>query len=178
MKRSEAFPSRFLSKDDVEVPRQGTVDRLKRETLKSDEGDEIKTVLYFREETLKPMILNNVNWMTCEDAYGSDSDMWLGKKIELYHDQNVMFGAKRVGGVRVRIPSATPTAPEMPEAWTIERAKVELEKNGLTVDTLKAALKANGRVNAEGAPVYAAAVDTALVRQIISDALAAPEAAL
>lgn len=104
MKRNEAFPSKYMSKEDVDPPIIGTITSLTREKLKSDEGDETKTVMLFKEENLKPFILNNVNWMVCEDAYGEDSDTWLGKTIELYKDPNVMFGAKRVGGVRIRVP--------------------------------------------------------------------------
>ncbi len=173
MKRSEAFPSKYLSKEDVDPARLGTVANLKRETLKSDDGDETKTVLYFREDALKPMILNNTNWMVLEEAYGEDSDAWLNKKVELYLDPNVMFGAKRVGGVRVRVPSAA-TAAGLPEVWAIERAKIELERNGLTIETLKAALIAKGFVTDKGGASYSPARDTELVRKIIADALATP----
>lgn len=173
MKRSEAFPSKYLSKEDVDPARIGTINGLKRETLKSDDGDETKTVMYFREEALKPMILNNTNWMIAEEAYGEDSDAWVGKKIELYLDPNVMFGAKRVGGVRVRIPSAA-TAAGLPEVWPIDRAKVELEKNGLDIEALKAALIAKGFVTDKGGASYSPARDTELVQKLITDALATP----
>lgn len=172
MKRSEAFPSKYLSKDDVETPRIGTIDRVKRETLKSDEGEETKTVMYFREDGLKPHIMPNVNWMVCEDAYGPDSDMWLGKPIEIFCDPTVMFGNKRVGGVRLRLPAARAEA--APEVWAIDRARAELEKNGLTVETLKAALIAKGYVTEKGGASYSPTRDTELVKQIIADALATP----
>lgn len=167
MKRSEAFPSKYLSKDDVDPARVGTIDRLTRETLKSDDGDETKTVMYFREEALKPLILNNSNWMTCEDAYGPDSDMWLGKRIELYLDPNVMFGPKRVGGVRVRVPQQ-PKPDGLPEVWDSARAKEELEKVGLTADDLRRVLKDKGRVNSQGAPAYVAARDTEIVMELVA----------
>jgi hypothetical protein len=103
MKRSEAFPSRFISKDDVATPLQVTIESVEHDTVKDDNGDKIVTVMSFVES--KPMIINNTNWMTIEDVWGDVSDNWIGKVIELYHDPSVMFGGKKVGGVRVRIPN-------------------------------------------------------------------------
>ncbi len=102
MKRSDAFPSRYISKDDVMNPITATIDTVRFDTIKGDNGDEDKPVVYFR-DGVKPMILNNTNWMAIEDAYGPESDAWTGKAIEMYCDPGVMFGGKRVGGVRVRI---------------------------------------------------------------------------
>lgn len=103
MKRSEAFPSNFLGKDDVATPIVVTIDGVHTETVKSEGKDESKSVMTFR-ESIKPMILNLTNWMILEESYGQDSDDWAGHPVELYHDPSVMFGGKRVGGVRVRIP--------------------------------------------------------------------------
>lgn len=103
MKRSDAFPSRYISKDDVQNPIIAVIDTVRFDTIKGDAGDEDKPVVYFR-DNVKPMILNNTNWMTIEDAYGQESDDWTGKQVEMYCDPGVMFGGKRVGGVRVRIP--------------------------------------------------------------------------
>lgn len=104
MKRSEAFPSKYLSKDDVVMPIVATIRAVHPEMLKGDDGDERKVVMEF-EGDVKPLIINNTNWMTLEDAYGEDSDAWLGKMVELYKEPAVMFAGKRVGGVRVRIPA-------------------------------------------------------------------------
>lgn len=104
MKRSDAFPSRYISKEDVATPIRATIDTVRFDTIKGDTADEDKPVIYFR-DGVKPMILNNTNWMTIEDAYGPESDNWTGKTIELYCDPGVMFGGKRVGGVRVRVPN-------------------------------------------------------------------------
>lgn len=103
MKRHEAFPSKYLSKEEVETPITATIASVKMETFSGDNGDESKPALYFL-ENIKPCLLNNANWMTCEDLYGPESDDWAGKKIEVYKDPNVMFGKKRVGGVRLRQP--------------------------------------------------------------------------
>lgn len=104
MKRSDAFPSQYLSKDDVESPVIGTIADVQFVTLKGDNGDEQKPAMYFKESTIKPLLVNNSNWMTCEDLYGEDSDGWRGHTIEIFKDPSVMFGGKRVGGVRLRKP--------------------------------------------------------------------------
>lgn len=165
MKRSDAFPSQYLGKDDVHSPRIVTIDDVQKATIKGENGEEEKPVMYFRDFP-KPMILNNVNWMTVESEYGDDSDLWKGKQIELYHDPNIMFGSKRVGGVRIRIPQTgtvarvgAPSADLWP--WTI--AVQKCSEAGIDESALKAALKDIGLTS------YRAERDTIVVKQLISD---------
>jgi hypothetical protein len=110
MKRSEAFPGNYLSKEDCIAPIVAVVASVSRETIKGDNGDETKPVVHFRGAT-KPLIINLVNWDTLEQAFGDDSDGWVGQAIELYVDPSVMFAGKRVGGVRVRIPAGRKSSP-------------------------------------------------------------------
>lgn len=114
MKRNHAFPGNYLAKDDVADPITAVVGTVNLEPVKCEHGDEHKPVMRFRNDQLKPLILNLVNWQTIEDAYGDDSDAWIGKPIEVYCDPSVMFGGRRVGGVRVRIPKQAPTRPQAP----------------------------------------------------------------
>lgn len=105
MKRSEAFPSRYVSKDEVETPVTWTITGVGKVEMDDDNGEKKSPpVMTFSDAGSKPLILNNTNWMVLEDLYGEDSDKWIGKTIELYKEPNVMFGNKRVGGVRVRKP--------------------------------------------------------------------------
>jgi hypothetical protein len=170
MKRSDAFPSKYLGKDDVDPPRLGTISSVRIDTLKSDDGAENKPVMYFREEVLKPLILNNTNWTICEEAYGEDSDTWAGKKLELYHDPTIMFGKKRVGGVRVRIPANGNghTGPAAPDILTMPQALEMLAAVGIEKESFKAELLAAGSVNADGVVVYVPKRDTALVRRLLA----------
>lgn len=110
LKRSDVFQSKYCAQADLETPVVVTIKHAEIETIKSDDGNEDKAVLYFERDRLKPMILNSGNWQTIEDAYGVDTDDWIGKSIEVYVDPNVMFGKKKVGGVRVRLPSPSPTS--------------------------------------------------------------------
>lgn len=110
MRRSEAFPSRYMGKDDIVPGRILTIHSVVPEGVESDGDVKQKVVMYFIENDAKPWIVNAGNWMTIEDAYGEESDHWSGKTIELFVDPTVMFGGKRVGGVRVRIPTASQPA--------------------------------------------------------------------
>ena len=48
-------------------------------------------------------MLNRINTETLVEAYGDETDGWLGKLIELVVAR-VQFGAKMVDGIRVRAP--------------------------------------------------------------------------
>jgi len=147
MKRSQAFPSTYLSKDDVQTPRVGIIDKVDMATLKSEHGEEEKPVMHFRGGNLKPMILNNTTWLACEAAYGDDSDLWRGKPVEVYHDPNVMFGAKKVGGVRLRIPTQRQDVAGNGHLWTLAQAITACEAGGVSKQELIAAIRAKGRTN-------------------------------
>lgn len=135
MKRSDAFPSKYVSKDDVETPVVWTIAKVEKVEMDADDGGKKSPpVIFFTEQESKPLILNNSNWMTIEDAYGDDSDRWTGKQIELFKDPSVMFGGKRVGGVRVRKPSDNDHAPR---ARTMAEAKEELAGIRVKIHELK-----------------------------------------
>jgi len=156
MKRSEAYPSSYLAQDDVrETPIRATIADVRIETIGTGERADEKPVIHFRED-IKTFVLNQTNWQTIEDAYGPESDRWGGKVIELYHDPGVKFGLEKVGGVRVRIPSAENALP-----W--EEAVAQAKKIGMTEDDFKAALKARGLKG------YNPVRDAAMVREILAE---------
>jgi hypothetical protein len=62
-----------------------------------------KPILKFKED-VKAWVIPNCMWMLLESTYGRDSDEWIGQQVELYCDPNVMFGSKRVGGIRCNVP--------------------------------------------------------------------------
>lgn len=118
MKKSEAFPSSYLGQDDIKNSGQeslrGTVVEHVQRNVPGDRGDEIKNIIVFREPYLKDWIINTTNWDIIEAGYGEDSDDWRGRPIELYVDPNIMFGKKRTGGVRARIPTTQQQAQAQP----------------------------------------------------------------
>lgn len=167
MKRSDAFPSTYLSKDDVAIPIILTIAEVQHVTLKGDNGDEQKVAAYFVEPDSKPFILNNTNWMVLEDAFGEDSDLWKGKSIELFKDPSVMFGGKRVGGVRVRLSFPAKTNPAFSNfAGACDYA---LEQ-GVTVEGLKAYLKL------QGLTTFSPSRDSDLVYRFVEDMIAVKNA--
>lgn len=100
--------SRYLSKSDI--PPGGTtftIRGMKREMVKGDDGEEQKTVLFFTEENAKPMILNKVNAELLGIATGArTSGEAKGRKVGVWYDPSIMFGARRTGGLRLREPQA------------------------------------------------------------------------
>ena len=67
----------------------------------------------------KPLALNATNGQIIAQITGSDeSDDWAGKQVVLFHDPNVSYAGKLMGGIRVRaanIPqAAAPAAPPAP----------------------------------------------------------------
>ena len=175
MKRSDAFPSKYIGKDDIgEDPNAElilTIANVRFEAIKDNHGvEEDKPVMHFQERGSKPMILNSVNWQMIEKSYGPESDEWGGKRIALYVDPNIIFGGKVVGGVRVRPPAGAPirtaqsvsrSAPPV-DILTLDQAVAKIEAIGLTKDDLIGYLKANDR------KAYNGARDTELVLNYIA----------
>jgi hypothetical protein len=111
-KVSEMIVSKFLRKEDFDEDRIMTIKGVRFETMQGDSGDE-KWILYFKEE-IKGMVLNVTTIRVLEQAFGDDSDHWIGKKVKVYVDPNVSFAGKVVGGLRLRTPKQGPRQPPAP----------------------------------------------------------------
>jgi len=111
-KVSEMIVSKFLRKEDFDEDRVLTIKGVKLEDMPGDDGQQ-KFVLYFREEP-KGMALNITTIRVLEQAYGGDSDQWIGNKVKVYVDPNVSFGGKIVGGLRLRTSKVTVRQPPPP----------------------------------------------------------------
>jgi len=122
MKKGEALPGKYLSKDDFQQPTLVTIRTVVMELIKSDRGkDEEKPVLYVDNpsndelDIARGIVLNVGNWDACEEITGQpDSDDWKGSDIVIYVDPNVMFGGKKTGGIRIRAPKTAPAEVEEP----------------------------------------------------------------
>ena len=64
-------------------------------------GKERKAVLEFESEHNK-LVLCKTNAETIAAMYGEDTGGWIGKLITLYDDPTIMFGSRKVGGIRIR----------------------------------------------------------------------------
>ncbi len=162
-----AFQSSFLSKEDLTSPRVVTIENVTENELQGDGGKEMKPVAHFRGVD-KGLVLNNINWDTIQDAYGDESDDWTGKQIELYFDPSIMFGSKRVGGIRIRLPrgdvSSKAAQPANGNLLTFDQAVTECGKVGVDKAKLVMLLKN------EGLEKYSPTRDTPLIRTIIEQA--------
>jgi len=174
MRKSEAFPSRYLGKDDLKpLPGESmrvTVSDLRKETMTNQTGDEEVNVMLFVENGVKPWIFNPTNWNTVERVCGGESNAWKGTVIEIYIDWGVRFRGIE-GGLRCRVISPPPgmvgapgvppgaVAPSTNLSW--QDAQDYGETRGLSKNDLVLYLKTNGREN------YNADRDSALIRDFI-----------
>ena len=113
-KTSEMRVSKFLKQDDVGRGVLVTIANVKQhDVAREDAGEpEMRWCLHFKELD-KPLVLNATNIASTEKVCGSDNtDDWIGKRLVLYTDPNVMYKGKMTGGVRIRAPK--PTAPPAP----------------------------------------------------------------
>jgi len=106
---SELKESKFLKKEDCGNGILVTVESVHQENIaKEGAPEEMKWVVTFL-ETEKPMVLNSTNGQIIAKITGSEeSDDWTGASLVLFHDPNVSFGGKLVGGIRVRAPRKQP----------------------------------------------------------------------
>jgi hypothetical protein len=115
VKTSQMIQSKFLKKEDFPSPEVLTI----KDCTLEEVGTDTKWVLWFKEKT-KGMTLNVTKIKQLEDAYGDDSDLWLGRKVKLSHDPAVMMGTQRVGGIKLQLPSSVAQAPKAPKPPPVE----------------------------------------------------------
>lgn len=60
-----------------------------------------KAMLFFKGAE-KPLGAGTAVLSVIAQLYGNDTKKWVGKRVTLYGDPNVVFGGEKVGGVRVR----------------------------------------------------------------------------
>ena len=130
MRTSDAFPSQYLKKEDIGDKRVVvTIDRVEMEDVGQGEQQERKPVVYF-DGLDKGMVLNKGNADAMTEAAGGDDEMdnWRGVRVVLYVDRNVMFGGKRVGGLRVTIPAGNVSKPKAKPVHATAAAGLEYDE--------------------------------------------------
>lgn len=110
MKLRDLYPSRFLKADDIEEEGgevRALIKGVKIEELQDPErGNQDKPVLYFL-RIEKGLVMNKTNAEIIGDAYGDDTDAWVGKEVLLVTEKVTAFG-KTAPAIRVRVPRAAP----------------------------------------------------------------------
>lgn len=100
MKMDAMFPSKYISAADLQGKQaKVTIQKVTMEQL--EEATE-KPILYFKDRQ-KAMVLNRTNASTIAEAFGPDTDDWLGRDIVL-GTAKVSFQGRLVDAVRVSIP--------------------------------------------------------------------------
>jgi hypothetical protein len=122
-KRHEVFSSRYLQAADLGgKPINVVIEKAPLETLKSKNGEEVKTVLHFR-GAKKSLPLNRTNWDSVADITGEDdSENWPGQQIQLY-PTTTPFGADVVECIRIRAPEQGELKPAKIKAATAKTAE-------------------------------------------------------
>ena len=113
--------SKYLAKEDAgEDGIILTIKGFKMESVKGDQGDEDKVIMYF-EEDVKPMILNRTNSQLIGVVTGAqNAGEARGKKIVVYNDPTVGFGGKITGGLRIRKVQGQPRHPQQATGYDPE----------------------------------------------------------
>lgn len=112
MNIDQAFPSNYVKASDLNGgSRVLTIKAIRLEELGQGADKKTKAVLYF-EEAQKGVVLNVTNKNIIKDAYGPETDAWIGKQLEVFADK-VQFKGQMTDGIRVRIPAPAPTADEL-----------------------------------------------------------------
>lgn len=109
MNIAELKESKFLKKEDCGTGILVTIRSVEQMNVaKEGAPQELKWTISF-DEVEKPMVLNSTNGqIIAQITKSEESDNWPGHKIVLYHDPNIAFGGKLVGGIRVRAPKNQP----------------------------------------------------------------------
>lgn len=98
----DEFFGNFLKVEDIKGEMSVTVKEVKVETVGREQEAKDKPIVYF-EGLEKGLALNKINSEALAEIAGSrEIESWPKTKAILYVDKNVMFGGKRVGGIRVK----------------------------------------------------------------------------
>jgi hypothetical protein len=86
----------------VGAPVSVTITKVVEEEVGKEDERQEKLVVYFKELEQGLIASKTVITSLVELTGSDDTDGWIGKKLELFHDPNVFFSSKRVGGLRLR----------------------------------------------------------------------------
>jgi hypothetical protein len=112
-KVSDMIESKYLRKEDIiDGEMVVTIKKIGKVNVAMDDQPEERKWVMLLAEFKKPMVLNSTNIQLLAKALGSEeANDWIDKRVILYVDDNVSFGGKLVGGIRVRAIRKPPTTP-------------------------------------------------------------------
>jgi len=110
---NEMSSGKYLKKEDVE-DREMLVtikDCVQENVAMENQSPDHKWVLRFY-ETDKGLVLNKTNLSLAAAITGENtSEAWVGKRIVLWNDSNIMFQGKKTGGVRIKAANVSSQRP-------------------------------------------------------------------
>lgn len=107
--RNDRFPSKNMKASDLSGDTLATIARVTEEQVGVER--EVKPVAYWREEHLKPFIMNATNWDFAAALSGkADDQQWAGLRV-LLTVTKVMFSKKLTDTIRFAAPPAKRQAP-------------------------------------------------------------------
>ena len=96
------FVGGYLGKEDLDGPILVTIQDVRQESV---EGSTKPKLVVSFDELVKPLILNSTNIRTIAEMVGTgQTSAWIGTRLRLYVDPNVVFSGRTVGGIRVDDP--------------------------------------------------------------------------
>ena len=114
-----------------------TIKKVENEKVKNQDGkEEVCLVAHFKEDKIKPLILNKTNAKMIAKVHGTPYiEEWPGKSIQLYVSKVRAFG-ETVDAVRVRdlIPKV---AKQKLDPKRFEGAKASIDRGDITLEALK-----------------------------------------
>ena len=106
------FPNEYLGAPDLKGQDVTlTIARVVQEKLRTQDGDEIKPIIYFKEmedrhakdpdQLNKKLVLNKTNATSIMGLHGNETDEWTGEKVILFATTCQAFG-QTVDCIRIR----------------------------------------------------------------------------
>ena len=103
----DLLSGKLIKKEDVQTPQQFTISGFEKGEVKGENGVEKVTFMTFEETDrriiVKPHVVEALKTIFGD---GSGPAQAVGNKVELFNDPSVKMGLKKVGGLRLRAPSA------------------------------------------------------------------------
>ena len=101
MRLEDCFPSKYLRAADISEPFADTVESVEMEEFETGS----KPVMVLADG--RQIVLNKTRFSVLAAGFGSETDEWLGRRVEVSVEQ-ITFRGQLVAAIRVRVPAAVP----------------------------------------------------------------------
>lgn len=100
--KAAKFVSNYVKAKDVTKSQTLTVSAVEAKEFTNDGKTKTSLVIFFK-ELEQGVVACKESLSQLIEIFGTDeTDDWAGKKVVLFHDVNVKYAGKRVGGLRFR----------------------------------------------------------------------------